>query len=148
MQGASERKTGAYTPVCEDLSTEATQQCASAVEFRKKSNDAETMEYVELDEKLITLFTAQRKLIREVGIEPAKYRKHKALFQEILDAERKIKHAISLIYSSSSYATQKESVHIIYQLPGIIVFKQEVSKWLTQISEMFPNKTAPFLHFY
>ncbi len=38
VQGVSERKTGAYTPVCEDLSTEATQQFASAIEFRKKSN--------------------------------------------------------------------------------------------------------------
>ncbi len=38
VQGASERKTGEYTPVCEDLSTEATQQFASAVKFRKKSN--------------------------------------------------------------------------------------------------------------
>ncbi len=29
VQGASKRKTGAYTPVCEDLSTEATQQFAN-----------------------------------------------------------------------------------------------------------------------
>ncbi len=40
VQGALERKTGAYTPVCEDLITEATQQFASAVEFRKKSNES------------------------------------------------------------------------------------------------------------
>ncbi len=37
VQGASERKTGAYTPVCEDWSTGATQQFAATVKFRKRS---------------------------------------------------------------------------------------------------------------
>ncbi|NNM59878.1 MAG: DNA polymerase III subunit alpha [Legionellales bacterium] len=38
-QGAPERRTGAYTPVCEDSSTEATQLLTSAVEFRERSID-------------------------------------------------------------------------------------------------------------
>ncbi|NNM58191.1 MAG: tRNA-guanine transglycosylase, partial [Legionellales bacterium] len=37
-QGAPERRTGAYTSVCEDSSTEATQLLTSAVEFQKRSN--------------------------------------------------------------------------------------------------------------
>ncbi|NNM60304.1 MAG: RnfABCDGE type electron transport complex subunit B [Legionellales bacterium] len=39
-QGAPEHRTGAYTPVCEDSSTGATQLLTSAVEFRKRSIDA------------------------------------------------------------------------------------------------------------
>ncbi len=45
MQGASERKTGAYTPVCEDLSAEATQQFVTGSGFRKKSIDEAFLQY-------------------------------------------------------------------------------------------------------
>ena len=38
MQGGAERRTGAYSKLSEDSSTAPTQQIASGVEFRKRSN--------------------------------------------------------------------------------------------------------------
>ncbi len=46
MQGASERRTGVYFDIHEDPSTEATQQIAPEVEFRKRSNLWQVLMYV------------------------------------------------------------------------------------------------------
>ncbi len=52
VRGDSKRKTGVYTQVHEDSSTESTKQFASAVEFRKKSNEAETVEIPGMSKKI------------------------------------------------------------------------------------------------
>jgi Fusaric acid resistance protein family len=87
---------------------------------------------LDMNEQMLVIFSRQRRLILETGLELGKSRKDKIIFQEILNAERRVYRAINLMYHS--FHAAPESMQIIESLSGFERFKRDVSQFLLQLS--------------
>ncbi len=92
-----------------------------------------TAELDGLDTKIVSSFSTQRKLIREVGFESSKYRRHQQVFNDILQAEIKLYRANNLMFLSSHVSPH--SVLTIAELAGLEKFKQGASQALTLLAD-------------
>lgn len=101
----------------------------SAAELNKPLHD--------LNEKILGIFTQQRRLIYETGIEFGKTRQDKKNFQTILDTERRVYRGLNLIYYSlhSTAETRK----ITQSIDKFAEFKTEVAHYILQLADKVKN---------
>lgn len=76
---------------------------------------------IDVDEKILSFFNHQRRLILETGLEWGRSRHDKAIFQKILNCERRIYRGINLIH------------HSLNTNRGLESFKQEIIDCFTQL---------------
>ncbi len=92
----------------------------------------------DLNEKILGIYTQQRRLIQEVGLEFGKTSKDKQKLQKILNAERRVYRGINLIYYSL-HATPT-TCKLIQSLNGFTEFKVEVEKYFLFLANYVKNK--------
>ncbi len=100
--------------------------------------------FQDLNEKILNIFSQQRRLIQETGLEFGKTRKNKTIFQLILNSERKVYRALNLIYYSLHATTHTRKS--IQSLEGFDEFKKEVKYFLLLLAEKVKAKD-PNLNF-
>lgn len=112
--------------------------------FKEPPTDTQES-YIDLNEKILGIFAQQRRLIQETGLEFGKKRKDKSIFQQVMNAERRVYRAINLIYYSlhASPSTRE----LIQSLQAFATFKQEISQFLLHLSEAVKSKRAKELDF-
>jgi uncharacterized membrane protein YgaE (UPF0421/DUF939 family) len=95
----------------------------------------------DLNEKVLGIFSQQRRLIQETGLELGKKRKDKENFQRIMNAERRVYRGLNLIYYSlhATPSTRK----LIQSLNGFEEFKNEASNHFVVLANKIKNKESP-----
>lgn len=100
---------------------------------------------LDMNEKMLVTFSQQRRLILETGLELGKSRKDKIIFQEILNAERRVYRAINLMYYG--FHAAPESMQIIESLPGFENFKRDISHFLMQLTTAVEKRSIQEIDF-
>jgi len=108
--------------------------------FRHCFNGGLAGHSLDMDEKILGIFSQQRRLIQETGLELSNTRLDKDIFQQILNTERKLYRAINVM--NYSFNAAPESRKIILSLNGFEQFKQEVSQYISLLISAIKSKAV------